>query len=335
MTCSKNDVSIEHSKSIEDYSLQILSTELIYETASFASCHASTILETTDGLLVAWFGGTQERNPDVCIYISHYNGFSWSEPVLVADGIQTESLRYPCWNPVLFRQNNGDIALFYKVGPSPEEWWGEYKLSIDEGITWGGQVLLASGMLGPIKNKPLQLPNGRILYPTSKEYSSNNWKVFIESSNTDLCDWNIQAIDNGEFNAIQPTLFYLDGTLEIYCRTQEGVIAKASSIDMGKNWSNLTGTTLPNNNSGIDGVAIDNGLRLLVCNPIKEGRNKLSIMGSFDGDTWKEMLVLEDQPSGEFSYPAIIRRSNGTIDITYTYNRETIKHINLELIELE
>lgn len=58
-------------------------------------------------------------------------------------------------------------------------------------------------------------------------------------------------------------------------------------------------------------------------------------MGSFDGDTWKEMLVLEDQPSGEFSYPAIIRRSNGTIDITYTYNRETIKHINLELIELE
>lgn len=318
---------------LDDISLQVLSSEFIYETAPFPSCHASTVLETEDGLLAAWFGGTQERNPDVCIYSSRYNGSSWSEPKLVADGIQSESLRYPCWNPVLFRQSNGNIALFYKVGSSPEEWWGEYKISVDDGATWGGQVSLADGMIGPIKNKPLQLPNGRILYPTSKEYSSNNWKVFIESSEQDFFDWRIQAIDNGEFNAIQPTLFYLNGKLEMYCRTQEGTIAKATSTDLGESWSALSGTTLPNNNSGLDGIVLDNGLRLIVCNPITGGRNKLSIMGSLDGEHWKEMLVLEDHTSGEFSYPATIRRSDGTMEVTYTYKREKIKHMRIKILE--
>ena len=319
---------------LDDFSLQVLSSEFIYETAPFPSCHASTVLETKDGLLAAWFGGTQERNPDVCIYCSRYNGSSWSEPVLVADGIQSESLRYPCWNPVLFRQSNGTIAMFYKVGPSPEEWWGEYKISLDDGATWGNRVKLADGMLGPIKNKPLQLPNERVLYPTSKEYSLNNWKVFIESSEQDFSDWRIQTVDNGEFNAIQPTLFYLNGKLEMYCRTQEGTIAKATSTDLGKSWSALSGTTLPNNNSGLDGIVLDNGLRLIVCNPITGDRNRLSVMGSLDGEHWKEMLVLENQLSGEFSYPATIRRSDGTMEVTYTYKREKIKHVHLNILEV-
>ena len=39
--------------------------ESIYDTASFPSCHASTIAETPAGLIAAWFGGTDEKNPDV------------------------------------------------------------------------------------------------------------------------------------------------------------------------------------------------------------------------------------------------------------------------------
>jgi hypothetical protein len=41
----------------------ILKTEFIYDQAPFPSCHASTIAETKDGLVAAWFGGTGERNP--------------------------------------------------------------------------------------------------------------------------------------------------------------------------------------------------------------------------------------------------------------------------------
>jgi len=38
-------------------------SEFIYEAAPFASAHASTIEETADGLVAAWFGGTAEGTP--------------------------------------------------------------------------------------------------------------------------------------------------------------------------------------------------------------------------------------------------------------------------------
>ena len=42
------------------------------------SCHASTLVETAEGVLVAaWFGGTHERNDDVGIWLSRHDGKSW------------------------------------------------------------------------------------------------------------------------------------------------------------------------------------------------------------------------------------------------------------------
>ena len=312
-------------------SAEILSSEFIYETAPFPSCHASTVLETKDGLLAAWFGGSYESHPDVSIYCSSFGSSGWAEPVLAADGIQSDSLRYPCWNPVLFRLDNGEIVLFYKVGPNPREWWGEYKLSSDEGRTWSPASSLPEGMLGPIKNKPLALPDGTILYPTSVEYRPECWRVFVERSRKDLSDWSKTAVKHNGFNAIQPTFFLYNNKLEMLCRTQEGVLAKATSDDFGRTWTPLQDSGLPNNNSGIDGVTLKSGLRLLVCNPIKQGRNRLALLCSYDGTEWQTLLTLEDEPKGEFSYPAIICRRNGTIDITYTYNRVRIKHIHLRI----
>ena len=319
-------------KDLDAVGVEVLSEGFIYEEAAFPSCHASTVVETEGGLLAAWFGGSYESHPDVSIYCAAYDGTSWSEPELAADGVVSDSLRYPCWNPVLYRMASAGIALFYKVGPNPREWWGEFKLSGDEGKTWGPRTALPEGILGPIKNKPLAMPDGRVLYPTSVEYTPDCWRVFIESSAKDLSGWQTIEIDNHGFNAIQPTLFLYKGKLEMLCRTQEGVLAKASSADYGKTWTSLEDSGLENNNSGIDGVVMKDGLRLLVCNPLRQGRNKLALLGSYDGVAWRILLTLEDQPSGEFSYPAIICRKDGTVDITYTYNRMRIKHIRLRLV---
>ena len=316
-------------QSLDNVSLDVLSSEFVYESADFPSCHASTLVETEDGLLAAWFGGSYESHPDVSIYCAAYDGSRWSVPSLAADGVVADSLRFPCWNPVLFRLPDGEIALYYKVGPNPREWWGEYKLSSDEGKTWGPKTALPEGILGPIKNKPLALPDGRILYPTSVEYTPDCWRVFIERSKGDLTGWETRTIDNNGFNAIQPALFFHKGRLEMLCRTQEGVLAKASSDDFGQTWTPLQETNLQNNNSGIDGLVLKDGLRLLVCNPIRQGRNKLAVLGSYDGIEWKSLCTLEDQPEGEFSYPAIIQRENDVIDISYTYNRQKIKHVSL------
>jgi len=317
----------------ENISATVLSSEFIYEKADFPSCHASTVVETSNGFLAAWFGGTYERHPDVCIYTSENMGGNWSAPKPVADGIINDTLRYPCWNPVLFKRNNGDIVLYYKVGPSPREWWGEYKISNDEGKTWSEATSIPDNLLGPIKNKPVALADGNILYPTSFE-TPDKWNIYIETSDQNLENWQKTDIDNNGFNAIQPTvLFYEDGKIQLLCRSEEKKIVESWSSDNGKTWSPVQATSLINNNSGIDAVTLKNGLQMLVCNPIENGRNKLALKTSADGINWFDVYVLEDQPEGEFSYPAIIQANDETIHITYTYNREKIKHVHLKINE--
>ncbi|WP_296705023.1 exo-alpha-sialidase [Algoriphagus sp.] len=311
--------------------VKILKSEFIYETAPFPSCHASTLLETEDGILASWFGGTYERHPDVSIYTSRLKNDTWSTPEMVADGIENEVFRNPTWNPVLFKTSQGKTILYYKEGPNPREWWGLYKTSDDEGKTWSKAIQIPPGMLGPVKNKPISLPDGTILYGSSFE-TNGVWSMHVETTNQNIQNWQKIEIDNGAFHAIQPTILsYPNGKLQLLARTQEDVIGTTWSSDGGKTWSTVESTGLVHNNSGIDAVTLKSGLQLLLCNPIKDGRNKLSLMMSLDGKNWEEIHVLEDQSKGEFSYPAIIQAKDGTIHMTYTYNREKIKYVSLTL----
>jgi alpha-L-fucosidase len=153
-------------------------------------------------------------------------------------------------------------------------------------------------------------------------------------SDQDLNNWRKTKIDNNGFNAIQPTiLFYKGGKIQMLCRSREKKIVETWSKDKGKTWSPLQATTLINNNSGIDAVSLNNGLQLLICNPIENGRNKLALFASADGKNWNEIIVLENEPKGEFSYPAIIQGKDGSVHITYTYNRVKIKYVHLDILK--
>src|ERR1044072_2756632 len=51
----------------------LMKSEFIYEKAPFTECHASTIAESKEGMVAAWFGGTQEGYSDVGIWLSLRN----------------------------------------------------------------------------------------------------------------------------------------------------------------------------------------------------------------------------------------------------------------------
>lgn len=68
----------------------IVHDEFVYSQTDFPQCHASSIVELKNGDLVAtYFGGTKERNPDVCIWVNHKpkGSDTWTAPMLVADGV--------------------------------------------------------------------------------------------------------------------------------------------------------------------------------------------------------------------------------------------------------
>jgi predicted neuraminidase len=316
-------------------SAAVVRAEFLYESAPFPSCHASTIVQADDRLVCAFFGGTEERNPDVCIWLCHRNDNGWTEPKLVADGLQKEGPRQPTWNPVLFQPKSGPLMLFYKVGPSPREWWGEVKTSTDHGHTWSEATRLPHGILGPIKNKPIQLDNGDILSPTSIEGPEVGWRIYFERSTDGGKTWTATPyVDQGpKVKAIQPSILIHSQTkLQAVGRTKDSGLFETWSEDAGKTWSALTSTSLPNPNSGTDAVTLKDGRHLLVYNhSAKEKvRVPLNVAISKDGKLWEAGAVLEDQPPGQYSYPAVIQSSDGLVHITYTWKRLKIRHVVLD-----
>ncbi|HXI73660.1 MAG TPA: sialidase family protein [Verrucomicrobiae bacterium] len=314
-----------------------MKSEFIYETVPFPSCHASTMAETKSSLVAAWFGGTAERNPDVCIYVSRNEDGKWTPPVAVADGVGFTTNRLPTWNPVLFQPKAGPLMMFYKVGPSPATWWGMMTTSADDGKTWSKPVRLPAGILGPIKNKPVQLANGDILSPCSVE-GDGGWRVHFERSRDGGKTWTTTSPvnDGKEIGAIQPSiLFHGNGKLQSIGRTKDGKIFQIWSSDDGLTWGKMTLTELPNPNSGTDAVTLRDGRQLLVYNhnirtgSSNKGRSPLNVAISNDGTNWLAALVLENDltaPNG-FAYPAVIQTSDGLVHITYTWERKRIKHV--------
>ena len=322
----------------------LVSGELIYslEDKPTPQCHASTLVETPNGLVAAWFGGSHEKNPDVGIWVSRQEGSAWSTPVEVVNGVQSAELRYPCWNPVLFQPSKGPLLLFYKVGPSPSTWWGMLMQSSDHGKTWSKPRKLGEDkalgepntqLAGPVKNKPIELSDGSILAPSSSEH--DGWRVHFERSTDGGNTWEvIGPINSGKhFAAIQPSILrHPDNVLQILCRTRQDVVGESWSRDGGKTWSEITATGLPNPNSGTDALTLADGRHLIVYNHttrlgnFPSNRGMLNVAVSTNGKSWTPVLTLERE-RGEFSYPAVIQTANGKVHISYTYQRRSVKHV--------
>ena len=313
----------------------------LYESAPFPSCHASTIVQTPRGMVVAFFGGTHERHPDVCIWVAHLGkDGKWSPPALAADGVQPDGSRQPTWNPVLFQPRGGPLMLFYKVGPSPQEWWGMLKTSTDHGQTWGPARRLPDGILGPIKNKPVQLDNGDIISPTSVEGDEIGWRIYFERSTDGGQSWTPTPLveQDNDVKAIQPSILIHSPTrLQAIGRTQSSGMFETWSNDGGRTWSKVELTGLPNPNSGTDAVTLRDGRHLLVYNHsgTEKVRVPLNVAISRDGRVWEAAAVLEAEPPGQFSYPAVIQSADGLIHVTYTWKRLRIKYVVLDPSKLK
>jgi len=324
----------------------VIRAEFIYESGPVPSVHASTIAETTGGdLAAAWFGGTAERNPDVCIWVSRCRGGRWTEAANVANGLQADGRRFATWNPVLFQAPQGPLLLFYKVGPSPSEWWGMLMRSADGGRTWSVPVRLPPGFLGPIKDKPLLLADGTLLCGSSTEGGEHGRQVHFERTSDLGRTWTLVGPIGAEedFGPIQPAfLTHADGRLQVICRSKNFKLCTSWSSDQGRTWTKLVSAGLYGPDTGLDAVTLADGRELLIYNPRDhspagappgenwKSRYPLVLCLSPDGVAWTRRLVLEAEPRPQgYAYPAVIQTSDGLVHVTYTWNRQRIRYAHL------
>jgi predicted neuraminidase len=313
----------------------------IYETAPFPQCHASTVEQATDGTVVAaWFGGTRERHPDVGIWVARHEAEGWTKPVEVANGLQSDGTRHPTWNPVLFQVPDGLLLLFFKTGPSPSTWWGELIVSKDHGRTWKERQRLPDGILGPVRNKPVLLGD-LLLCGSSTEHAG--WVVHMEGTRNLGQTWEMSRPLNEreQFGAIQPTILrWSDDRVQLLHRSRQGVVTENWMEGDWRRWSPMRRTSIPNPNSGIDGLVLQDGRALLVYNHVGKEPNQwggrrspLNLAVSQDGKVWKAALELEND-NGEYSYPAVIQARDGLVHVTYTWKRQRIRHVVVDPAQL-
>jgi predicted neuraminidase len=191
-------------------------------------------------------------------------------------------------------------------------------------------------LIGPVKNKPIELADGSILCPSSPEH--DRWRVHFELSRDQGKTWKVigPIHDGTRFNAIEPSILtYSDGSLQVLCRTKEGVVAQSRSRDGGKTWTQPAATHLPNPNSGTDAITLRDGRQLLVYNHTQRrekfpsGRNMLNVALSDDGKAWRPVITLE-RDQGEYSYPSVVQADSGMLHVVYTWRRQTVKHAVLD-----
>jgi len=331
--------------------------EFVFEYGTVTpSCHASTVLPLDNGeVIVAWFGGKHEKNPDVEIYVSVRSTEGvWSTPVVVSDNDKIAH-----WNPVLYKRQNGEIILYFKYGAEIPTWITKYVISKDNGRTWSEPKELVAGDIGgrgPVKDKCLLLSNGTLLAPASTE--GGKWLCFIDRSEDDGITWErtdyfpqpkYRGVNVG---LIQPTLWEsAPGTVHCFMRSDAGAIYRSDSEDYGKTWKKPKRTRLPNNNSGIDCARDDKGRLWLLYNPVdvnwgvryplllscseNNGKSFEPILNCEPGFKCAPSMTengkkISKQARGEFSYPAIVY-DNNKLFISYTYNRKQIVFWKIEL----
>ena len=312
----------------------IVKKSFIFEgNATVAQCHAATVVALNDKTIVsAFFAGSAEGKNDVSIWCARRINGEWSIPFRI-----TEDDGVPHWNPVLFSSDGKNLTLFYKVGYKISEWKTFWMTSADGGKNWTEAKELVEGDIsggrGPVKNKPIMV-NDKMIAPASSEQGS--WRCFVDVFENGVWEKKnipISSADSEELALIQPTFWQSSGGfVHAMMRSNKGLIYRTDSDDFGYSWSECYPTAMPNNNSGIDCVKVDDKL-FLVCNPISKNwgeRSPLTLFLSKDnGKTFDKVLDLESG-KGEFSYPSIIQKED-KIYIVYTYKREKIAFCELNI----
>ena len=246
----------------------IVLEEFIFMNGPTRDCHASSLLELANGdLLCTWFGGTREGAPDVNLWLARKpKDGQWQAPVSVSDGDGNT-----LFNPVLVQLKGGDIQIYF-VSPGIDD--GQVITSSDNGQTWSEPRKLPKGFVGPIVNKPVYMDDGTILAPSSLQGEPGK-RIHVERSTDNGKTWTksetISDPENTKYNIIQPTiLVHSQQRLQILARSNEKhmdtKLAQSWSEDGGLTWSPVTDTNLPNNNSAVDAVTLDDGTHLLVYN---------------------------------------------------------------------
>jgi len=323
-------------------------TSFLFEYPPFLSCHGSTIVRNNDGdYVVAWFAGMKEGWSDTAIWWCQSKDGHWTKPSVAAKVAPVAH-----WNPVLHLDRDG-IRMFFKVGRWVDS-WDTWECRLVDG-NWTQPTQMESvdvnfGRItpGPVRGKMVTTHRGTLLAPSSVEkYASavkspTNviWSSVVHRSENGGFSWLTQLIpfprSSGQLGGIiQPSLWNsAPGVTSALIRSTTGFLWRSETLDDGMTWTEAYKTEIPNPNSAVDIVTIDDQLMVIAYNPVSGNwtqRTPLTVaFSNLKGEDFHCPVNIEDNPFRSFGYPSIINIPGG-IAMTYTWLRRNIAFVEMKI----
>jgi predicted neuraminidase len=308
--------------------------------------HGATLAELTSGdLLAAWYGGSDEVKPDVCIYMSredHRTGV-WSVPAKVETRQGSEdALRVrvkSIGNPVLFADEHG-VTLFY-VAVLYGGWSGGticMKTSAD-GEHWPAAKRLVTspflnvGML--VRSKPWRYADGSIALPVYHELL-RKWSALVRVDSKGRVVDEVRVSDGRPL--VQPWLIPMNERSALaflrWSSRMPGSVTITRTDDGGQRWGDIFGTRLVQRDSAVAAIRLSDDSIIAAYNNSAWDRRDLSLARSADhGVHWSKPHPVERDTTPdnmvrrEYSYPYFLQTDDGRYHFVYTWQRKRIRHI--------
>ena len=238
--------------------------------------HAANLMPLPNGdIACVWFGGSQEGKSDISIYFSRLpaGAACWSEAVQLSDDA-TRSEQ----NPVLFPAPDGALWLFYTAQKSGNQDTSiiRYRTSRDNGHTWGPIGVLFDKAGTFVRQPVVVLDNGDWLVPVfycrsrpGEKWVGNDDVSAVRISSDQGRTWSEVAVPDSVGCVHMNIEKMADGSLLALFRSRwADNIYRSRSTDDGRTWTAPVPSELPNNNSSIQFIRLDNGHLAVVFNDI-------------------------------------------------------------------
>jgi predicted neuraminidase len=273
--------------------------------------HAAAITALPDGgLFAVWYGGSREGSMDARIYAADYRQGAWSPQRVLATLAQTmaDTGRFArkVGNPVAFVTPQGELWVVYvsvALGG-----WATSQLNLiaspDLGRSWQpARRLVIEPFLNIstlVKGPPLFFENGDVGLPVYYEMAGKLGELLTLSPEGEVR--RVTHMDHGR-RSLQPIVLVETPTRAVsLMRDGDDLppnrVWRTETTDAGQHWSPPAQTDLPNPNSAISALRLEDGRLLAVANDVEDDRFRLSLLVSADdGRHWRAIHRFEDKES--------------------------------------
>jgi len=254
-------------------------------------------------------------------------GKTWGDEFILVPPPVRPGKDYYC-HPSFLRLANGHLLLTYIYSPGEEPLYGHtyYRRSIDDGKTWGDQLILTPqwGYHLVHNDKPIQLSGGRILVPAETQVRSDKgdhggYVSYTAWSDDNGYKWNrsTNEVNMLPIEAQEPHVVELkDGRVMMLTRSYSRFVGRAYSTDRGQTWSKgeqVKDLPLPPYSTSalnVKRIPKTGDLLLLRCiggpkDPPRRRTPFAAILSKDDGQTWTNQRVLAGEPDNDYGYPSL------------------------------